>query len=349
MHLHLRFRRIVALVAGLLLTLSIHAQVITKSFRGVPLKTVLEEVEKQTGYSFLFESKEVDVDKPVTASFKNATIQTVLDKVLDGSLRYTINDKLVTISQRPRQGATVAKDGSVTLSGTVISSSDNQPIVGANAFAHEAGIHQHGVIANAQTYEIMKAADIGITKSTMVLGKHSGKHALRERLESMGYTIADSQLEEIFTRFKSLADKKKTITNSDLEALVLNRRRSDVGGWDLAGHVVNVGEGVPNTSCVKLVRGNEEREEVAIGSGPLDASFKAINRITGMDVNLESFSLNAVTDGEDAIGEAVVKISHNGDIYTGTGISTDIIESSIRAYLNGINKAAADHKEAHAS
>ena len=109
MHLHLRFRRIVALVAGLLLTLSIHAQVITKSFRGVPLKMVLEEVEKQTGYSFLFESKEVDVDKPVTASFKNATIQTVLDKVLDGSLRYTINDKLVTISQRPRQGATVAK------------------------------------------------------------------------------------------------------------------------------------------------------------------------------------------------------------------------------------------------
>ena len=134
MHLHLRFRRIVALVAGLLLTLSIHAQVITKSFRGVPLKTVLEEVEKQTGYSFLFESKEVDVDKPVTASFKNATLQTVLDKVLDGSLRYTINDKLVTISQRPRQGATVAKDGSVTLSGTVISSSDNQPIVGANVY-----------------------------------------------------------------------------------------------------------------------------------------------------------------------------------------------------------------------
>ena len=134
MHLHLRFRRIVALVAGLLLTLSIHAQVITKSFRGVPLKTVLEEVEKQTGYSFLFESKEVDVDKSVTASFKNATIQTVLDKVLDGSLRYTINDKLVTISQRPRQGATVAKDGSVTLSGTVISSSDNQPIVGANVY-----------------------------------------------------------------------------------------------------------------------------------------------------------------------------------------------------------------------
>ena len=227
----------------------------------------------------------------------------------------------------------------------------NKAIVGANAFAHESGIHQHGVIANAQTYEIMRSTDVGIPQNTMVLGKHSGKHALRERLESMGYTITDSQLEEIFARFKSLADKKKSITNSDLEALVLNRRRDDVGGWKLLSHVVNVGDGLPNTSCVKLERDNEVKEEVAIGSGPLDASFKAINRITDMDVNLESFSLNAVTDGEDAIGEAVVKISHDGDIYTGTGISTDIIESSIRAYINGINKAAAAtwQKEAHAS
>ncbi len=185
----------------------------------------------------------------------------------------------------------------------------------------------------------------------MVLGKHSGKHALRESLASMGYTVTESQLEEIFTRFKSLADKKKNITNSDLEALVLNRRRSEEGGWKLLSHVVNVGVGLPNTSCVKLGHDGQVEQEVAIGSGPLDASFKAINRITGMDVNLESFSLNAVTDGEDAIGEAVVKISSNGEVYTGTGISTDIIESSIRAYINGINKAAAAawQKEAHAS
>ena len=227
----------------------------------------------------------------------------------------------------------------------------SKAIVGANAFAHESGIHQHGVIANAQTYEIMRSTDVGIPQNTMVLGKHSGKHALRERLESMGYTVTESQLEEIFTRFKSLADKKKNITNSDLEALVLNRRRSEEGGWKLLSHVVNVGVGLPNTSCVKLGHDGQVEQEVAIGSGPLDASFKAINRITGMDVNLESFSLNAVTDGEDAIGEAVVKISSNGEVYTGTGISTDIIESSIRAYINGINKAAAAawQKEAHAS
>ena len=221
-----------------------------------------------------------------------------------------------------------------------------KPIVGANAFAHEAGIHQHGVIANAQTYEIMKASDIGITKSTMVLGKHSGKHALRERLEEMGYEVSDEQLDGIFTRFKQLADRKKNITSSDLEALVLDRGGKGAAGWQLVGHVVNGGAGIPNTSYVKMRRDGRDVEEVAIGAGPLDASFKAINRLTDMeDVNLKSFSLNAVTDGEDAIGEAVVKLSYGGDLYTGTGISTDIIESSIRAYVNGINKITAAEQE----
>lgn len=220
----------------------------------------------------------------------------------------------------------------------------NKAIVGANAFAHEAGIHQHGVIANAQTYEIMKASDVGISKSTMVLGKHSGKHALREQLQDMGYELTDERLDEVFTRFKQLADKKKNITVSDLEALVLNRRRTDAGSWQLAGHVVNGGEGIPNTSYVKLRRDGAEVEEVAIGSGPLDASFKAINRIVDLEVTLESYSLNAVTDGEDAIGEAVVKLRNGDELYTGTGLSTDIIESSIRAYVNGINKIAEQQK-----
>ena len=157
----------------------------------------------------------------------------------------------------------------------------------------------------------------------------------------MGYELTDERLDEVFTRFKQLADKKKNITTSDLEALVLNRRRTDAGSWILAGHVVNGGEGIPNTSYVKMKRDETEVEEVAIGSGPLDASFKAINRIVNMDVSLESYSLNAVTDGEDAIGEAVVKLRHGEEVYTGTGLSTDIIESSIRAYVNGINKITA--------
>ena len=215
----------------------------------------------------------------------------------------------------------------------------SKAVVGANAFAHESGIHQHGVIANAQTYEIMNSTDVGIPQNTMVLGKHSGKHALREKLASMGYEISDQEMEKVFARFKILADKKKNITTADLEALVLHRHNANYETCQLVSHVVNAGDGVPNTSCVKLKRAGEELEEVAIGSGPLDASFKAINRMLGLDIKLDSFSLNAVTDGEDAIGEAVVKIEDsNGRHYTGTGLSTDIIESSIRAYVNGINK-----------
>ena len=215
----------------------------------------------------------------------------------------------------------------------------SKAVVGANAFAHESGIHQHGVIANAQTYEIMNSTDVGIPQNTMVLGKHSGKHALREKLASMGYEISDQEMEKVFARFKILADKKKNITTADLVALVLHRHNANYETCQLVSHVVNAGDGVPNTSCVKLKRAGEELEEVAIGSGPLDASFKAINRMLGLDIKLDSFSLNAVTDGEDAIGEAVVKIeAPNGRRYTGTGLSTDIIESSIRAYVNGINK-----------
>jgi 2-isopropylmalate synthase len=215
----------------------------------------------------------------------------------------------------------------------------SKAIVGANAFAHESGIHQHGVIANAQTYEIMKSTDVGIPQNTMVLGKHSGKHALREKLESMGYELSEEELDEVFTRFKELADKKKNVTGSDLEALVLHRGATGAAACRLISHVINAGDGMPNTSYIKLQRDDQTLQEVAIGSGPVDASFKAINRMLGMDVRLDSFSLNAVTDGEDAIGEAVVKISdEKGGIFTGTGLSTDIIESSIRAYINGINK-----------
>ena len=215
----------------------------------------------------------------------------------------------------------------------------SKAVVGANAFAHESGIHQHGVMANAQTYEIMKSVDVGVPQNTMVLGKHSGKHALRDKLATMGYEISDQELEKVFARFKILADKKKNITTADLEALVLHRHNANYENCQLVSHVVNAGDGLPNTSCIKLKRAGEEMEEVAIGSGPLDASFKAINRMLGLDIKLDSFSLNAVTDGEDAIGEAVVKIeAPNGRRYTGTGLSTDIIESSIRAYVNGINK-----------
>ncbi len=223
--------------------------------------------------------------------------------------------------------------------------SPTKPIVGANAFAHEAGIHQHGVITNAQTYEIMNPDEIGVPHRALVLGKHSGKHALRERLESMGYEINDEELEDIFIRFKKLADQKKTITSSDLEALTLHNskivqetKENAAPLCQIAGHVVNSASETPCVSYVKIKRDNEFLEDIAMGAGPLDAAFKAINHMLGVEARLEDFSVRAVTDGEDSIGEAVVKISSNGEMYTGSGISTDIIDASLQAYISGINK-----------
>ena len=214
----------------------------------------------------------------------------------------------------------------------------NKSIVGANAFAHESGIHQHGVIANPLTYEIMKSADVGIPQNSMVLGKHSGKHALRDRLEQLGYEVGKEELDEVFTRFKALADKKKTLTDKDIVALMLSNAKTVASTYELMSHVVTTGKDTTNIACIKIKTQDEIREEVAIGSGPIYASFKAVDLITGLNPTLDNFSLNAVTDGEDAMGECVVKLSYNGEEYTGRGLSTDIIESSIRAYINGINK-----------
>ena len=224
--------------------------------------------------------------------------------------------------------------------------SPTKPIVGANAFAHEAGIHQHGMITNAQTYEIMNPDEIGVPHRALVLGKHSGKHAIRERLEAMGYEISDDELEDIFTRFKKLADEKKTITSSDLEALTLHRSRitrpdeSASSTCKLISHSITSGSDIPKISYVKLSRDNNILEGVEYGAGPLDAAFKAVNKMLGVDARLEDFSVRAVTEGEDSIGEAVVKISSasTGEMYTGSGISTDIVEASLQAYINGVNK-----------
>ncbi len=191
----------------------------------------------------------------------------------------------------------------------------------------------------------MNPDDIGVPHRALVLGKHSGKHALRERLESMGYEINDAELEDIFVRFKKLADQKKTITSSDLEALTLHNskivqevKENSAPMCQIASFVVNSGSDTPRVSYVKIKRDNEFLEDIAMGAGPLDAAFKAINHMLGVDARLEDFSVRAVTDGEDSIGEAVVKISSDGEMYTGSGISTDIIDASLQAYISGINK-----------
>lgn len=233
----------------------------------------------------------------------------------------------------------IYKSSKLLASITGVPISPSKAIVGANAFAHESGIHQHGVIANALTYEIMKSTDVGIPQNTMVLGKHSGKHALKDRLSQLGYEVTKEQLDGIFVRFKALADKKKSLTDGDIEALALaNVRSAAPQTYELAGHMVTTGRDTTNIAAIKIKTGDEIREEVAIGSGPIYAAFRAVDIITGVDAALESFSLNAVTDGEDAMGEAVVKLRYKDELYTGRGLSTDVIESSIKAYINGINK-----------
>ncbi|MBC8535691.1 2-isopropylmalate synthase [Feifania hominis] len=216
----------------------------------------------------------------------------------------------------------------------------NKAIVGENAFAHESGIHQHGVLANKATYEIMSPESIGIPEKAMVLGKHSGKHAFVDRIRSLGHDIPDSEVETAFERFKELADKKKTITDRDIEALISSQKALVVPVYSLKSFVINTGTQISATATVKLERDGESIEKVAGGAGPIDAAFHAIDKITKTGATLDNYTIQSVTDGEDALGEVVVRLSHDGRQITGRGLSTDILEASIKAYINGVNKIA---------
>lgn len=224
----------------------------------------------------------------------------------------------------------------------------NKPIVGANAFAHESGIHQHGVLAERTTYEIMSPDDIGIYQNKMVLGKHSGKHAFADRIAELGYRMSEEDIAEAFERFKALADRKKEITDRDIEALIGASAITDVREvYALKSFVINSGTVISATAVVKLSRDDgTECEHVARGEGPIDAAFNAIDRIVKMDTKLENWTMQAVTEGEDALGEAICKIKCGDHIVTGRGLSPDILESSIRAYINAINKAIAMEEKA---
>jgi 2-isopropylmalate synthase len=220
----------------------------------------------------------------------------------------------------------------------------NKAIIGANAFAHEAGIHQHGVLAERSTYEIMTPASVGIPQNLMVLGKHSGKHAFDTRLKDLGYDLSPERLNEAFENFKRAADKKKVISDRDLEAIIGGRSETEVPGrYSLDNFVINSGNTISSTARITLTTCGEQVENVACGDGPVDAAFKAINIIAGKDYKLEDYSLRAVTEGEDALGEAIVKISDDGECVTGRGVSTDVIEASIKAYLSGVNKLLAEY------
>lgn len=216
-----------------------------------------------------------------------------------------------------------------------------KPIVGANAFAHESGIHQHGVLNNKSTYEIMTPESVGIPQNAIVLGKHSGRHAFEARLKDLGYTLSKEKIDKAFAKFKVLADKKKVIKDRDLEALIGVVPVSGPVRYTLKQYVINSGNTISTTAVVKMTKGDEEFERAALSDGPINASYAAINKITGLKIELQDYSLRALTDGQDAQSEAVVKMTFDGsedEVVTGRGVSVDIVEASIKAYINGINK-----------
>ncbi len=217
----------------------------------------------------------------------------------------------------------------------------NKAIVGTNAFAHEAGIHQHGIMANRETYEIMTPESIGLPRNNMVFGKHSGKHAIQNRLTELGHNLTAEEMEDLFVRFKALADKKKTINDLDLEALVGHTEKEiSKKGYKLDRFTINSGNYITTNAVVRISDGEKFFEEVAIGDGPIDAAYKAIDKIIqgAPEHSLDDYAIHSITEGNDALGEVIVRIKTGDGIVTGRGLSTDIIEASLLAYINGMNK-----------
>jgi 2-isopropylmalate synthase len=214
----------------------------------------------------------------------------------------------------------------------------NKAIVGANAFAHEAGIHQDGVLKNPMTYEIMKPETIGLSTNKLVLGKHSGRHALRSRLKQMGYDLSDEEINLVFAKFKELADKKKHVVDEDLEVIVTEGilRTSDI--FNLEYLHVTAGTTVMPMASVKLKINGRSVRGAGYGNGPIDAAFNTIAKLTGTGSELLRFSVSALTGGTDAQGEVTVRLKENGLLSLGKGADPDIITASAKAYINGLNR-----------
>ena len=214
----------------------------------------------------------------------------------------------------------------------------NKAVVGKNAFAHEAGIHQHGVLANPLTYEIMTPQSVGVPVNRLVLGKHSGRHALKERLEMLGFQLDDEILNKVFKKFKKVADRKKEVFDEDIVIMAEEEVMAIPRSFEMAYIHVSSGNQVLPTATRRLRRGDDALQDSAIGDGPVDATYKAIERITGVQGKLLSYQIRAITKGKDALGEVTVKVQFNGTVMIGRGSSTDVLEASARAYLNAVNK-----------
>jgi len=215
----------------------------------------------------------------------------------------------------------------------------NKAIVGANAFSHESGIHQHGMLNNRNTYEIMTPESIGLKNSSMVLGKLSGRHAFEEHLKELGYVdLEQDKIYEAFLKFKDLADKKKFVSDQDIEALIIQESVQITEIYKLEYFQVSSGSNTLATSTVKIKHEDKNLEEASCGDGPVDATFRAIEKAIGINIKLEEYFLKAIGADKNALGEVTLKIRKDSNIFTGKGISTDVVESSARAYMNAINK-----------
>jgi len=214
----------------------------------------------------------------------------------------------------------------------------NKAIIGSNAFSHEAGIHQDGILKERITYEIMRPEDVGFEETRLVLGRHSGRHAFAERLKKLGFALKGEQIDKAFDRFKVLADKKKEVFDEDLETIVDEEISRIPEKFRLAHFYIASGDQVKPTASIKLRLNNETTEASSTGDGPVDACYKAIDKITGMAGSLLDYQIRSVTSGKDALGEVSVKILSKGSVVSGRGASTDIIEASIKAYLSAVNK-----------
>lgn len=213
----------------------------------------------------------------------------------------------------------------------------NKAIVGSNAFAHESGIHQHGMMSNPETYEIMTPESVGAEKTDLVLGKHSGRHAFADHLTKLGFqSFTEEKINDLFGKFKELADRKKQVYDDDIVALVVDNLHHKKA-FELVAQYYKLGEKGYAYADVRLMTPEGEKADAAVGDGPVDASLKAVERVVGLPISLKDYQIRAITAGKDALGEATLKVEYNGRLYHGRGISTDIVKSSVNAYINAVN------------
>jgi 2-isopropylmalate synthase len=215
----------------------------------------------------------------------------------------------------------------------------NKAIIGDNAFSHEAGIHQDGVLKNSHTYEIITPELIGAARTRIVLGRHSGRHGLKVRLRDLGYHPTEKELKHIYQRFLDLADKKKEVFDDDLRMLMGDEIHRHQEFYELVFFHVSAGTSTLSTGTVSIRAGKEVFNESAIGDGPVDACFKAIDRALQTETSIESYQVRSVTAGREAQGEVLVRVRSDNEVFSGRGVSTDILEASVKAYLQALNEA----------